>query len=52
MFQKELYNHIKMIIKSCGTNIFVFDELHYMPIGFLDVLIPILENHDASIDSR
>ncbi|VVC33604.1 Hypothetical protein CINCED_3A022350 [Cinara cedri] len=49
---EELYNHIKLVIKSCKTNIFVFDELQYIPIGLLDILIPILENHDLSIDSR
>lgn len=44
--------YIVSAIKSCDTNLFVFDELHYMPNGMLDILIPILENHDTSVDSR
>lgn len=47
-----MYQDIKCAIKSCSTNLFVFDEIQYMPMGMLDILIPILENHDVSIDSR
>lgn len=43
---------MKSAIKSCGTNLFVFDEMHYIPMGILDILIPILENNDISVDSR
>lgn len=52
LFQQELYNKVKSAILSCDTNLFVFDELHEIPMGLLDVLIPILENHDISVDSR
>lgn len=43
---------IKSAISLCGTNLFVFDELQYIPMGVLDILIPILENNVVSIDSR
>jgi len=51
-YKNEMRKNIISAIKSCDTNLFVFDELHYMPNGMLDILIPILENHDASVDSR
>lgn len=52
MFQEDLHKKIKSIINKCDSNLFVFDELQDVPEGILDVLIPILENHDRSIDSR
>ncbi|KAL5241408.1 hypothetical protein ACI65C_008818 [Semiaphis heraclei] len=51
-YKEKLYIDMKSAIKSCDTNLFVFDEIHYIPVGILDVLIPILENNDVSIDSR
>ncbi|XP_025207141.1 torsin-1A [Melanaphis sacchari] len=51
-YKEKLYHDVKSAIKSCGTNVFVFDEVHFIPMGILDILIPILENNDASIDSR
>lgn len=52
LFQESLYKNIKSAINKCDVNLFVFDELQDVPEGILDVLIPILENHDRSIDSR
>lgn len=52
MFQDKVYSKVYSAIKACETNIFVFDELQYIPSRMLDTLIPILENHDMSIDSR
>jgi len=51
-YKEKLYYDVKSAIKSCGTNVFVFDEIHYIPMGILDILIPILENNDMSVDSR
>ncbi|XP_022163448.1 torsin-1A-like [Myzus persicae] len=51
-YKEKLYSNVKSAIKSCDTNLFVFDEIHYIPMGILDILIPILENNDVSIDSR
>ncbi|XP_060864665.1 torsin-1A-like [Metopolophium dirhodum] len=51
-YKEKLYSDVKSAIKSCDTNLFVFDEIHYIPMGILDILIPILENNDVSVDSR
>lgn len=52
VYKEKLYYDVKSTIKSCDTNVFVFDETHYIPMGILDILIPILENNDVSVDSR
>ncbi|XP_060866091.1 torsin-1A-like [Metopolophium dirhodum] len=51
-YKKKLHSDVISAIKSCDTNVFVFDEVHYIPMGILDILAPILENNDVSIDSR
>ncbi|XP_022173538.1 torsin-1A-like isoform X2 [Myzus persicae] len=51
-YKENLHSTVKSAIKSCDTNLFVFDEVHYMPMGILNILTPILENNDVSIDSR
>lgn len=52
ILQEQLHKKIKSTINKCDSNLFVFDELQDVPEGILDVLIPILENNDRSIDSR
>ncbi|CAI6366835.1 unnamed protein product [Macrosiphum euphorbiae] len=51
-YKEKLYSDVTSAIQSCDTNLFVFDEIHYIPMGILDILGPILENNDVSLDSR
>ncbi|XP_050434280.1 torsin-1A isoform X2 [Adelges cooleyi] len=51
-YKVKLLEKIYEAIKTCRTNLFVFDEITSVPRGILDVLIPILENNISALDSR
>ncbi|CAH8550326.1 unnamed protein product [Heterobilharzia americana] len=42
-YKERLYRELHAAVSECPTSIFVFDEMHNMPNGILDILAPILE---------
>nr|CAH8849516.1 unnamed protein product [Trichobilharzia regenti] len=45
--QERLYRELHAAVSECPTSIFVFDEMHNMPHGILDVLAPLLEIRES-----
>ncbi|CAH8547786.1 unnamed protein product [Schistosoma curassoni] len=42
-YKERLYRDLHTAVSECPTSIFVFDEMHNMPHGILDILSPLLE---------
>ncbi|CAH8849067.1 unnamed protein product [Trichobilharzia szidati] len=46
-YKERLYRELHAAVSECPTSIFVFDEMHNMPHGILDVLAPLLEIRES-----
>ncbi|KAA0200969.1 Torsin-1A [Fasciolopsis buskii] len=53
-YKKNLYEDLRKAVRSCPVSLFVFDEMHHMPDGILDILAPVLEIRESvdGIDFR
>ena len=55
VYKEELRNRVKYSVRECPRSLFIFDEMHKMPKGLIDVLKPYLDYHppdEGKIDYR
>ncbi|KAH8878207.1 Torsin-1B [Schistosoma japonicum] len=46
-YKERLYKDLHKAVSQCPTSIFVFDEMHNMPQGILDILSPLLDVRES-----
>ncbi|THD18761.1 putative torsin A [Fasciola hepatica] len=53
-YKESLYRDLRNAASSCPVSLFVFDEMHHMPDGILDILAPVLDIRESldGIDFR
>lgn len=44
--QQDLQNWIKGNVSKCERSLFIFEEIHKMPVGMMDGLKPFLDYHE------
>ena len=55
IYKEELRKRVKYSVRECPRSLFIFDEMHKMPKGLIDVLKPYLDYHppdEGEIDYR
>ncbi|KER23670.1 hypothetical protein T265_08483 [Opisthorchis viverrini] len=46
-YKVRLHKELREAVSACPYSVFVFDEMHNMPSGLLDVLAPLLDFHES-----